>query len=61
MTDLEPDHPHLSRTTIARIETYVLRCPIDTPVRTSFGVMHERPALFVKVVDRDGATGWGEV
>jgi L-alanine-DL-glutamate epimerase-like enolase superfamily enzyme len=61
MTDLEPDHRHLTRTTIARIETYVLRCPIDTPVRTSFGVMHERPALFVKVVDRDGASGWGEV
>jgi L-alanine-DL-glutamate epimerase-like enolase superfamily enzyme len=30
-------------------------------VRTSFGVMHDRPALFVRVEDSDGAEGWGEV
>jgi D-galactarolactone cycloisomerase len=39
----------------------VLRHPVAVPVRTSFGVMHERPALFVRVRDDDGAYGWGEV
>ncbi len=45
---------------IARVETFVLRSPIAVPVRTSFGVMHDRPAVFVRVEDTDGATGWGE-
>lgn len=45
---------------LARIEALVLRSPIATPVRTSFGVMHDRPALFVRVEDEDGAEGWGE-
>lgn len=44
-----------------RVEAFVFRCPIATPVRTSFGTMHDRPAVFVRVEDRDGATGWGEV
>jgi L-alanine-DL-glutamate epimerase-like enolase superfamily enzyme len=30
-------------------------------VRTSFGVMRDRPALFVRVEDAEGAEGWGEV
>lgn len=45
----------------ARVQAFVLRCPIATPVRTSFGTMHDRPALFVRVEDADGAVGWGEV
>jgi L-alanine-DL-glutamate epimerase-like enolase superfamily enzyme len=45
----------------ASVEAIVLRAPIATPVRTSFGVMHDRPALFVRVRDADGAEGWGEV
>lgn len=44
-----------------RAEAFVFRCPIATPVRTAFGVMHDRPALFVRVEDADGAVGWGEV
>jgi L-alanine-DL-glutamate epimerase-like enolase superfamily enzyme len=48
-------------TIIARIEPLVYRVPAETPVITSFGVMHDRPALFVRVLDRDGAEGWGEV
>ena len=44
-----------------RLEAFVYRCPIDTPVQTSFGTMHDRPAVFVRVTDRDGAQGWGEV
>ncbi len=45
----------------ARLEAFVFRCPIETPVRTSFGIMHDRPAVFVRVEDIDGAFGWGEV
>ncbi|HVW58148.1 MAG TPA: mandelate racemase/muconate lactonizing enzyme family protein [Rhizobiaceae bacterium] len=48
-------------TTIARIEPLVFRVPIETPVVTSFGMMRDRPALFVRIVDTDGAEGWGEV
>ena len=46
---------------LARLETFVLRCPIDTPVQTSFGIMRDRPAVFVRVSDTEGAQGWGEV
>jgi L-alanine-DL-glutamate epimerase-like enolase superfamily enzyme len=47
--------------TIASVEALVFRYPIETPVRTSFGIMHDRPALFVRVTDADGMIGWGEV
>ena len=46
---------------LARVETFVFRCPIDNPVRTSFGVMTERVGVFVRAEDADGAHGWGEV
>ncbi len=45
---------------IARLEAFVFRAPCS-PVRTSFGVMHNRPALLLQVQDIDGAQGWGEV
>lgn len=47
--------------TIGSIETFVYRAPIDTPVQTSFGIMRDRPAVFVRVTDTEGAQGWGEV
>src|ERR1044072_1270535 len=47
--------------TLARVEAYVFRTPIKEPVRTSFGTMTERAAVFVSVEDSDGAHGWGEV
>ena len=46
---------------IERVDAFVFRAPITTPVRTSFGVMHDRPAVFVRMTDSDGAVGWGEV
>lgn len=52
----KPDH-----IAIATIETRVFRVPITKPVRTSFGVMHSRPAVLVRAVDTRGAEGWGEV
>jgi len=47
--------------TLARVEAHVFRTPIEDPVRTSFGTMTERVAVFVRVEDSDGAHGWGEI
>ncbi len=47
--------------TLAKVEAHVFRAPIQEPVRTSFGTMAERVAVFVKVEDSDGARGWGEI
>ncbi|MDM0046166.1 mandelate racemase/muconate lactonizing enzyme family protein [Variovorax dokdonensis] len=49
------------RLRIASVEAHVFRYPIQVPVRTSFGTMTDRPAVFVKITDDEGATGWGEV
>lgn len=46
---------------ITRIQAWTLRSPTKKPVATSFGVMHDRPAVLVRVEDRDGAFGWGEI
>ncbi|WP_227269838.1 mandelate racemase/muconate lactonizing enzyme family protein [Roseobacter weihaiensis] len=46
---------------IARIEAFAFRSPIEKPVATSFGVMRNRPATFVRVEDQDGTFGWGEI
>lgn len=42
-------------------EVFVFRAPIESPVRTSFGIMHDRPAVLIRVEDADGFHGWGEV
>lgn len=47
--------------TIKNIEALVLRAPISNPVKTSFGVMTNRPAVFVRLEDSDGMVGWGEI
>lgn len=46
---------------VENVEAFVFRAPIAKPVRTSFGEMHDRPAVFVRVTDSEGAVGWGEV
>lgn len=46
---------------LARVDAHVFRTSIDDPVRTSFGTMTERAAVFVRVEDSDGAHGWGEI
>jgi L-alanine-DL-glutamate epimerase-like enolase superfamily enzyme len=46
---------------IKNLKVFVFRAPISKPVRTSFGVMKDRPALFVKMEDEDGISGWGEI
>jgi D-galactarolactone cycloisomerase len=57
MTDIDRS----ARIKIARVETRVVRTPIAVPIRTSFGIMRDRPAVYVKVTDTDGAEGFGEV
>jgi len=51
----------VTHSTIARIEVSAHRAPIKTPVMTSFGAMTNRPAVFVRLTDSDGAFGWGEI
>lgn len=46
---------------VAAVAARVFRYPLDTPVRTSFGTMADRPMLLVGVTDAGGQTGWGEV
>ena len=46
---------------IIGLEVFVLRAPALPPVQTSFGVMHSRPALLVRVQSETGQYGWGEV
>ena len=46
---------------LKKVSVYVYRYPVSTPVRTSFGVMHDRPAIFVQIQSETGAIGWGEI
>ena len=46
---------------LTKLQAFVLRCPSPVPVRTSFGIMRERPAVFVRAENADGAVGWGEI
>lgn len=49
------------RLSLAKVEAFVLRAPVETPVQTSFGIMYDRPAVLVRIEDRDGMVGWGEI
>jgi D-galactarolactone cycloisomerase len=46
---------------ITQVEVFVFRAPIETPVKTSFGTMSDRPSVLVRVEDEDGFFGWGEI
>ena len=46
---------------LAKAEVLVHRLPIEQPVRTSFGTMHDRPSVLLRLEDEDGAAGWGEI
>jgi D-galactarolactone cycloisomerase len=56
-----PDKSKLPALDIESVEPIVLRAKIDTPIVTSFGTIPERAVLLVKVQDKDGGYGWGEV
>lgn len=53
--------PGALSTAIRRVAAHVFRWPVETPVRTSFGVMHDRPMVLVEVEAGDGLVGWGEI
>ena len=46
---------------IRRIEVYEVWVRLKSPFRTSFGVTRERPAILVRVEEKRGEEGWGEV
>ena len=45
---------------IKSVQALCYRYPLITPVQTSFGIMLDRPAVFVRVEDEDDVIGWGE-
>lgn len=45
---------------IAAVEAFCFRAPIEKPLRVAFGVFRDRPSVLVRVVDSEGAQGWGE-
>lgn len=46
---------------IDSLDAFVFRAPAVPPVQTSFGIMHDRPAVLVRMRDSDGTEGWGEI
>ncbi|WP_149538909.1 mandelate racemase/muconate lactonizing enzyme family protein [Siccirubricoccus phaeus] len=48
-------------TRIIRAESFVCRAAIATPVVNAFGAMAERVAVFIRLTDADGVSGWGEI
>jgi D-galactarolactone cycloisomerase len=50
-----------ARIKIAGVEARIVRTPIAVPVRSSFGAMRERPAVYLRVTDAEGTAGFGEV
>lgn len=46
---------------IRSLRGLVFRYRLETPVRTSFGVMHDRPMVLVRAEDAEGAVGGGEI
>jgi L-alanine-DL-glutamate epimerase-like enolase superfamily enzyme len=62
MTNLTSVAPgRLSPFRLAKLQALVLRVPIEKPVQTSFGIMHDRPAVLVRAEDTEGNVGWGEI
>lgn len=53
-------HDFLTAFRITRIAAFACRSPIATPIMTSFGIMRDRPAVFVRIESDDGSFGWGE-
>ncbi|MCY4151035.1 MAG: mandelate racemase/muconate lactonizing enzyme family protein [Aestuariivita sp.] len=46
---------------LSRVEIVLVRAEISAPVRTSFGIMYDRPTLLLRVTDRSGVMGYGEI
>lgn len=48
-------------TSPAKIDFWCLRYRLAEPMQTVFGPVEARPALIVRIEDREGAAGWGEI
>ena len=46
---------------LLKAEVLLHRVPIEQPVRTSFGTMHDRPSVLLRLEDEEGVAGWGEI
>ena len=46
--------------TLAALDVDVYRAPIAQPVKASFGLMTDRPAVIIRAVEQDGTVGFGE-
>lgn len=46
---------------IRRVDAWALRIDVERPVETSFGIMRNRPAVFVRIEADDGCFGFGEI
>lgn len=46
---------------IKSVQAFVFRAPLAVPVQTSFGIMHSRPMVLVRLTDDAGCEGWGEI
>lgn len=46
---------------LVSVEAFSFRVPVKTPIKVAFGTFKDRPFVLVRVVDADGAQGWGEV
>lgn len=47
--------------TLTSLDVNVYRAPIERPVKASFGVMTDRPAVIVRAIEQDGTVGFGEI
>jgi D-galactarolactone cycloisomerase len=56
-----PDNVLPLKVPIVAVTAIVRRMPIAVPVRTSFGSMKDRPAVFLRVAAAVGISGYGEV
>ncbi len=52
--------PSSAPITLASVEAFAYRVPLRHPIKVSFGTFRDRPMVLVRVVDTDGAVGWGE-
>jgi len=46
---------------IASIEAFAFRVPVKSPIKVAFGTFRDRPFVLVRITDKDGAQGWGEI
>ena len=46
---------------IASIEAFAFRVPVKIPIKVAFGTFRDRPCVLVRVTEKDGTQGWGEV